>query len=115
MKSTKEASTIEIQGISKQFMPGTEVSVLGGTGKFRSARDYATFKEEHLEIPNRSLLSGVTLLCNISSRKYLRSHRNNIWTSHQLMLAIKQFLRNKHCHNNTWEQRGDAKVLFLGY
>ena len=29
------------------------------------------------------------------------------------MLAIKQFLRNKHCHNNIWEPRGDAKVLFF--
>ena len=48
-----KGSTIEIQGISKQFMPGTKVSVVGGTGKFRFARGYATFKEEHLDIPNR--------------------------------------------------------------
>ncbi|KAM3696781.1 hypothetical protein ACJW31_06G064500 [Castanea mollissima] len=48
-----KGSTIEIQGISKQFMHGTEVLVVGGTGKFRFARGYATFKEEHLDIPNQ--------------------------------------------------------------
>ena len=48
-----KGSTIEIQGISNQFMPGAEVSVVGGTGKFRFARGYATFATHHLDIPNR--------------------------------------------------------------
>lgn len=51
-----KGSTIQIQGISKQFMLGTEVSVVGGTRKFRFARGYATFKEEHLDIPNRYII-----------------------------------------------------------
>ena len=48
-----KGSTIEMQGISNQFMPGAEVSVVGGTGKFRFARGYATFATHHLDIPNR--------------------------------------------------------------
>nr|XP_023879061.1 dirigent protein 1-like [Quercus suber] len=52
-----KGSTIEIQGISNQFMPDAEVSVVGGTGKFRFARGYATFATHHLDIPNRFSLS----------------------------------------------------------
>ncbi|XP_075672363.1 dirigent protein 22-like [Castanea sativa] len=46
-------STIQIQGISQQFVPGTEVAVVAGTGKFRFARGYATFETYFLDIPTQ--------------------------------------------------------------
>ncbi|WCJ37543.1 Disease resistance-responsive (dirigent-like protein) family protein [Euphorbia peplus] len=39
-----DGSTLEIQGISKQFDKIRELSVISGTGKFRYARGFATFE-----------------------------------------------------------------------
>ncbi|KAK4577244.1 hypothetical protein RGQ29_027666 [Quercus rubra] len=44
-------STIQIQGVSKQFEAVREVALVAGTGKFRFARGYATFETYFLDIP----------------------------------------------------------------
>ncbi|KAK4493089.1 hypothetical protein RD792_018076 [Penstemon davidsonii] len=44
-----KGSTLEIQGSSAQFERVREVAVVGGTGKFRLARGYATFETVHYD------------------------------------------------------------------
>ncbi|XP_041003108.1 dirigent protein 22-like [Juglans microcarpa x Juglans regia] len=59
-------STLQLQGISKQFEAVREVSVVGGTGKFRLARGYATFETYFLDIPTQYSVvrCNVTVLHN---------------------------------------------------
>lgn len=42
--SQYNGSTLEIQGVSRQFENYREVSVVSGTGRFRFARGYATLE-----------------------------------------------------------------------
>ncbi|KAL4555556.1 hypothetical protein LXL04_038178 [Taraxacum kok-saghyz] len=52
-------STLEVQGASKQFERVREVAVVGGTGKFRLARGYATFETVHLDLSlSYSIIEG---------------------------------------------------------
>ncbi|KAL3754461.1 hypothetical protein ACJRO7_001660 [Eucalyptus globulus] len=44
-------STLEIQGIGKQFEAVREYSVVGGIGKFRFARGYTTFETISMDMP----------------------------------------------------------------
>ncbi|XP_041009167.1 dirigent protein 22-like [Juglans microcarpa x Juglans regia] len=59
-------STIQIQGISKQFEPVREVAVVAGTGKFRFARGYATFETHFLDIPTQYAI----IRCNVTVQHY---------------------------------------------
>lgn len=44
-----KGSTLEVQGTSAQFERVREVAVVGGTGKFRLARGYATLETIHYD------------------------------------------------------------------
>ncbi|KAL5573364.1 hypothetical protein UlMin_022961 [Ulmus minor] len=55
-------STLEIQGISKQFEAIREVSVVSGTGKFRFARGYVTFETYFVDLPKAYSI----IRCNVT-------------------------------------------------
>lgn len=59
-------STLQIQGVSKQFEPVREVAVVAGTGKFRFARGYATFETHLLDIPTQYSV----IRCNVTVQHY---------------------------------------------
>ncbi|KAC4480457.1 hypothetical protein FH972_014375 [Carpinus fangiana] len=59
-------STIQLQGISKQFEAVREVSVVAGTGKFRFARGYATFETYFVDIPTQYAV----IRCNVTVQHY---------------------------------------------
>lgn len=59
-------STLEIQGISKQFEPIREVAVVSGTGKFRFARGYATFETYFVD----SSTAYSVERCNVTVQHY---------------------------------------------
>ena len=59
-------STIQIQGVSKQFEAVREVAVVAGTGKFRFARGYATFETYFLDIPAQYSV----IWCNVTVQHY---------------------------------------------
>ncbi|GMY09867.1 dirigent protein 2-like [Fagus crenata] len=59
-------STIQIQGISKQFDSVREVAVVAGTGIFRFARGYATFETYFLDIPTQYSV----IRCNVTVQHY---------------------------------------------
>ncbi|CAI9103196.1 OLC1v1001642C1 [Oldenlandia corymbosa var. corymbosa] len=61
-----KGSTLEVQGSSAQFDKVREVAVVGGTGKLRFARGYATFETIHL---NLAAGRGV-IQCNITVQHY---------------------------------------------
>lgn len=56
-------STLSIQGADRIFMDKREVSVIGGTGKFRFARGFAT-----IHTVSTSLLANAVLLFNVTVR-----------------------------------------------
>ncbi|KAF3651985.1 hypothetical protein FXO38_16349 [Capsicum annuum] len=59
-------STLEIQGASPQFERVREVAIVGGTGKFRLARGYATFETIHFDLA----IHHVVIQCNITILHY---------------------------------------------
>ncbi|KAH0984082.1 hypothetical protein GBA52_011259 [Prunus armeniaca] len=59
-------STLQIQGIDKQFEPVRELSVVSGTGKFRFVRGYITFETISVDIPN----SYAVIRCNVTVKHY---------------------------------------------
>ncbi|XP_062176078.1 dirigent protein 1-like [Alnus glutinosa] len=59
-------STLEIQGVSKQFEAVREVSVVGGTGKFRFARGYVTFETYSFHVPTHHAV----IRCNMTVQHY---------------------------------------------
>ncbi|XP_057790751.1 dirigent protein 22-like [Salvia miltiorrhiza] len=61
-----KGSTLELQGTSAQFERVREVAVVGGTGKFRLARGYATF--ETLSYDHASHYAVIQ--CNITALHY---------------------------------------------
>lgn len=61
-----EGSTLEIQGASPQFERVREVAVVGGTGKFRVARGYATFETIHFDLA----IHYVVIRCNVTILHY---------------------------------------------
>ncbi|KAH6776091.1 hypothetical protein C2S52_013652 [Perilla frutescens var. hirtella] len=61
-----KSSTLEIQGSSAQFERVREVAVVGGTGKFRLARGYATFETVYYD-PERQ---HAIIQCNITVLRY---------------------------------------------
>ncbi|KAK7852119.1 dirigent protein 23 [Quercus suber] len=75
-------STIQIQGISQQFVPGTEVAVVAGTGKFRFARGYATFETYFLDIPTQySVIRFNVTVQHHYLKMFMGSTEIKIWTS----------------------------------
>ncbi|XP_059450794.1 dirigent protein 2-like [Corylus avellana] len=58
-------STLEIQGVSKQFEVVREVSVVAGTGKFRFARGYATFETYSYHVATHAVIR-----CNVTVQHY---------------------------------------------
>ncbi|KAL0311230.1 UNVERIFIED_CONTAM: Dirigent protein 23 [Sesamum angustifolium] len=61
-----KGSTLEVQGSSAQFERVREVAVVGGTGKFRLARGYATFETIHYD----HALSYAVIRCNVTVLHY---------------------------------------------
>lgn len=61
-----KGSTLEIQGSSAQFKHIREVAIVGGTGKFRFARGYATFETIYYD----SALHYAIIRCNVSVLHY---------------------------------------------
>ncbi|XP_009596486.1 dirigent protein 22 [Nicotiana tabacum] len=61
-----KGSTLEIQGASPQFERVREVAVVGGTGKFRLARGYATFETIHFDLA----VHYVVIQCNVTVLHY---------------------------------------------
>jgi len=59
-------STLEIQGVSKQFEAVGEVSVVAGTGKFRFARGYVTFETYSFHVPTHHAV----IRCNVTVQHY---------------------------------------------
>ncbi|KAJ4730057.1 Dirigent protein [Melia azedarach] len=59
-------STLEIQGTSKQFEVVREVAVVSGTGKFRFAREYATFENYFMDVPS----AYTVIRCNVTILHY---------------------------------------------
>ncbi|KAB1210134.1 Dirigent protein 23 [Morella rubra] len=59
-------STLQILGISKQFDPVREVSVVSGTGKFRFARGYVTFETYSVDVPTQYAI----IRCNVTVQHY---------------------------------------------
>ncbi|KVH88982.1 hypothetical protein Ccrd_024222 [Cynara cardunculus var. scolymus] len=54
-----DGSTLEVQGASKQFERVREVAVVGGSGRFRLARGYATLGTVHLDLSlSYSIIEG---------------------------------------------------------
>ncbi|XAR55363.1 hypothetical protein NMG60_11035415 [Bertholletia excelsa] len=64
-----KGSTLEIQGTSVQLAKIRELAVVGGTGKFRFARGYATFETVHLEALKPSVFYSV-IRCNVTVEHY---------------------------------------------
>ncbi|KAL2248472.1 UNVERIFIED_CONTAM: Dirigent protein 23 [Sesamum indicum] len=61
-----KGSTLEVQGSSAQFERVREVAVVGGTGKFRLARGYATFETIHYD----HTLYYAVIQCNVTVLHY---------------------------------------------
>ncbi|KAK6141172.1 hypothetical protein DH2020_025090 [Rehmannia glutinosa] len=61
-----KGSTLEVQGSSAQFERVREVAVVGGTGKFRLARGYATFETIHYD----HALHYAVIQCNVTVLHY---------------------------------------------
>ncbi|KAJ8568527.1 hypothetical protein K7X08_028060 [Anisodus acutangulus] len=61
-----KGSTLEIQGASPQFERVREVAVVGGTGKFRLARGYATFETIHFDLA----VHYAVIQCNVTILHY---------------------------------------------
>ncbi|XAR55367.1 hypothetical protein NMG60_11035419 [Bertholletia excelsa] len=59
-------STIELQGVGRQVDAVREVAVVGGSGKFRYSKGYATFETAYFDVPTGSVVTrcNVTLLVN---------------------------------------------------
>lgn len=61
-----KGSTLEVQGSSAQFEKVREVAVVGGTGKFRFGKGYATLETIHIDIPAQLAV----IQCNITVLHY---------------------------------------------
>ncbi|CAK9157991.1 unnamed protein product [Ilex paraguariensis] len=59
-------STLEIQGASQQFEKMREVAVVGGTGKFRYAKGFATLMTVYLD----TTIAYAVIQCNITVQHY---------------------------------------------
>eukprot|EP01018_Ginkgo_biloba_P022247 Gb_00421 [translate_table: standard] len=57
-----QGSTLSFQGQDIAFLKQTEISVVGGTGHFRSATGHATIETQFLTGPNAVLRFNVTVL-----------------------------------------------------
>ncbi|XP_047951613.1 dirigent protein 23-like [Salvia hispanica] len=64
VNGTHKGSTLEVQGSYQHFEPVTETAIVGGTGKFRLARGYATFETPYIDMDRRYFLtiSNMTIL-----------------------------------------------------
>ncbi|KAB2613575.1 dirigent protein 11-like [Pyrus ussuriensis x Pyrus communis] len=59
-------STLQIQGIDKQFEQYRELSVVSGAGNFRFVQGYITYKTVFVDLPNAYFVTQ----CNVTVRHY---------------------------------------------
>ncbi|RXH90009.1 hypothetical protein DVH24_032366 [Malus domestica] len=59
-------STLQIQGIDKQFEQYRELSVVSGTGQFRFVQGYITYKTVFVDLPNAYFVTQ----CNVTVKHY---------------------------------------------